>query len=239
MNKALHAWLALCAALLLMMTSMPALGADALTQGLVQVGSITGNCRRPESADASQVSFSVAYSYPQFAAQFPADEAINRYYRQLAENVTADGWEGDTGITCEVTHSSERYVSVLETATVQGGNGESQTLRSDTFARDGIYAGQKIGLSQLLGLEEQSALAGTLAYELVWQMVAHEAQNADSDYLDGLTREQVEHSFQPETDYYLDADGNIVFWIASGEIAGEVAGILRFPFAPAELLSAF
>ena len=37
---------------------------------------------------------------------------------------------------------------------------------------------------------------------------------------------------------YLDADGNVVFFIQAGEIAGEIAGVLRFPFNPAELLSA-
>ena len=45
-------------------------------------------------------------------------------------------------------------------------------------------------------------------------------------------------AFSPESDFYLDADGNVVFFIQAGEIAGEIAGVLRFPFNPAELLSA-
>ena len=45
-------------------------------------------------------------------------------------------------------------------------------------------------------------------------------------------------AFSPESDFYLDADGNVVFFIQAGEIAGEIAGVLHFPFNPAELLSA-
>ena len=36
----------------------------------------------------------------------------------------------------------------------------------------------------------------------------------------------------------FDAEGNVVFFIQPGEIAGEIAGVLTYPFAPAELLSA-
>lgn len=238
MSKALHACLALCAALLLMMTSVPAAGADALMEGLVQAEWITGTCGRSDGADAPQASFLITFRYPQFVCQLPSDEAINRYYQMLAAQMPIDEIDADTSIDCEVTHSSARYVSVLETTTMLGGNGETQTLRSDTFARDGIYAGQKLNLSQLLGLEEQAALAETLVYQLVWQIVQRNAENAEGDYLDGLTQQDVANAFQPETDFYLDADGNLVFWIPAGEIAGEIAGILLFPFSPAELLSA-
>ena len=229
--------MALGAALLLMMTSVPIAGADAL-EGLVQADWITGTCGRPDSADALQASFLVSYRYPQFVCQQPTDEAINRYYQALEAQLAIAGLEADASIDCEVTHSSERYVSVLETTTTLGGNGETQTLRSDTFARDGIYAGQKLNLSHLLGLEEQTALAEELVYQLVWQIVQRNAENAEGDYLDGLTQLDVANAFYPQTDFYLDGDGNIVFWIPAGEIAGEIAGILLFPFSMAELLSA-
>ena len=54
----------------------------------------------------------------------------------------------------------------------------------------------------------------------------------------GAGAEHVRGAFSPESDFYLDGDGNVVPFIQPGEIAGEIAGVLRFPFAPAELLSA-
>ena len=97
----------------------------------------------------------------------------------------------------------------------------------------------------MLGLEEEGRRAQrraergrAAAYDLIWRIVERDSQNADGDYLDGLTKEQVTGAFSPESDFYLDQDGNVVFFIQAGEIAGEIAGVLRFPFAPAELLSA-
>lgn len=99
--------------------------------------------------------------------------------------------------------------------------------------------GQPVSLSQVLGLEEEGgelsdgqSVAEQLAYELVWQIVERDSQNADGDYLDGLSKEQLTGAFSPESDFYLDVDGNVVFFIQAGEIAGEIAGVLRFPFNP-------
>ena len=151
----------------------------------------------------------------------------------------------DALIGFEIEHNSSRYVSVVLTSTTFGGGGESVSLSADTFARDGLYAGQPVSLSQVLGLEEEGdelsdgeSMAERLAYDLVWRIVERDSQNADGDYLDGLTQEQVRGAFSPESDFYLDGDGNVVLFIQPGEIAGEIAGVLRFPFAPAELLSA-
>ena len=225
MKKAVLTWL--LAACVLMMTC-------ALSEGLEPAEPIKGS----ESAGAPQASFLVEYAYPQFKAQYPADEKVNAYYQKLADELDLAAYEADASIACEVTHNSDRYLSVLETTTLMGGNGEVQLLRADTFARDGMYAGQKIGLSQLLGLEEQADVAASLACDLVWQMVERHAQNPDAGYLDGVTRQQVEGAFVPEWDYYVDWDGNVVFFIQAGEIASEMAGVLRYPFGVAELMSA-
>lgn len=136
----------------------------------------------------------------------------------------------------ETVHESERYLSVVTTVVTPGGNGDVEIISARTSARDGLYAGQALTLSQLLGLEQEEgrSVAAELAYALVWQQI--EAQS--EIYLEGLVPADLRLAFQPETDYYLDRDGNVVLFIQQGEIAGEVAGILRFPFAMAELMSA-
>lgn len=196
-------------------------------------------------SDGVTESCTLRYRYPQFDAWTDADKAINQYYQAMAQDMQNLAEPVDASIDYEVTHDSSRYVSVVLNSTTLGGGGENVSLSADTFARDGLYAGQPVSLSQVLGLEEEGgelsdgqSVAEQLAYELVWQIVERDSQNADGDYLDGLSKEQLTGAFSPESDFYLDADGNVVFFIQAGEIAGEIAGVLHFPFNPAELLSA-
>lgn len=203
---------------------------------------ITGQ-RSWELADGERIT--LRYAYPQFEAWLEADRAINAYYQAMAQDMARLDQPVAADIAFEVQHNSKRYVSVVRTSSTAGGSGESVSLSADTFARDGLYAGQPVSLSQVLGLEQEgdelddgASVAERLAYELVWQIVERDSQNADGGYLDGLTPRELQSAFSPESDFYLDADGNVVFFIQAGEIAGEIAGVLTFPFAPAELLSA-
>lgn len=193
--------------------------------------------------------FTLLYTLPQLIDSSGAAESVSGYYAQM-EAQLASLWEPSAldeafngELSFQMTHGDERYVSFAFTLLSTAGNGESTTLFADTFAMDGLYAGQKVSLSQLLGLEEEStgpdelSLASRLAYQLVWQIIYQESQNPDGDYLDGLTEQQVQQAFDPEQDFYLDADGNVVFFIQSGEIAGEIAGILEYPFSIAEIIS--
>lgn len=211
--------------------------------GLPLATPITGG--RAWAARDGAESAALRYRYPQFEAWLDADRAINAYYQALARDMDALETPVDADINFEVTHNDKRYISVVLTSTSMGGNGESASLSADTFARDGMYAGQLVTLSQVLGLEQDggdlsdaASVTESLAYRLVWQIVERDSENADGDYLDGLTEAELRTAFSPETDFYLDEDGNVVFFIQAGEIAGEIAGVLRFPFAPAELLSA-
>ena len=141
----------------------------------------------------------------------------------------------------QIVHESNRYLSTVYTTATEGGNGLHETIRAETVARDGMYAGQTLTLSQLLGVEQETetgSMASRLVYDLIWQIIEAERADPETEYLEDLAKADLESVFSPETDYYLDADGNVVFFIQSGEIAGEVAGVLVFPFAPAELLSA-
>ena len=164
-------------------------------------------------------------------------EMPESHIRQVLEEAAL---YGETS--CEITHDSPRYVSLLFRCAQEGGNGTHEVLWADTLARDGLYEGQELTLSQLLGLEqetsEQVGTAAELAYRLIWQIISLERIAPESDYLESLTEEMLRESLDPEQHFYLDADGNAVFFIQPGEIASEVAGVLTFPFAPAEMLSA-
>lgn len=248
MKKALQMLMALCMAAVFFTAAQGQ--TDTYDEGLMLKEPLEGIAQQPESADASQAAFLLRYQYPQFEAVTESDEAVNRYYQALAKDAAAaaqalamSGEYTQAEIRCEVSHASARYTSIRQILAFEGSNGLQERWSADTFARDGVYAGQPVTLSQILGLESESeesafAMSETLAYDLVWQIVQRGMENAEGDYLDGLTMEALKRAFSPETDFYLDADGNIVFFIQAGEIAGEIAGILEFPFAPAEMLSA-
>ena len=227
MKKSLLAvWLILCA-----LVSQPAF-AQAYS---VPAEPLQGMVSRTEGA--------LSYQLPQLEAKTQTDEKINHFYQEKAAMLDSetDALMDVNVISFRYEHVSDRFLSIVFSVLTQGGNGETETLYADTFARDGVYAGEKLTLSAVLGMETEDGQPGTaseIACHLVWEVARREAEKADGDYPEGLTEEDVRNAFDPEEDFYLDADGNIVFLIQSGVLAGEIAGILLFPFSPAELLSA-
>ena len=233
----------------------------ALAQGVVESAPLKGEQYFPSGADAQTATYRFTYALPQFAPDTAADTSINTYYANLAIDLTdtvmpqtvasldetpaADSPAWYTAMDYRVTLSSADYLSVLITSRQFLGNTETESWSSNVFARSGVYAGQPISLSQAMGLEQEddanpagNSYAAQLAYGLVWQNIAQQQAMLQKDYFPGLTQADLENVFTPESDFYLDEDGNVVFFIQSGQIASEVEGILTYPFSRAELLSA-
>ena len=135
----------------------------------------------------------------------------------------------------EITRNDAEYLSVVLHLRQLSGNGEKETLSADTFLRGDEP--RKITLSELLGTEESdgSTQPVDLVYDLIWEIVQVGMENVEGDYLDGLTLDSVRSALAPETDFYLDDNGNIVFFVEPGLLAGEIAGVLLYPFSPYEL----
>ncbi len=221
-----------------------------ITSAMAEVTQITGSIT--SSQDDTCI---VNYAFPQFDDGYATDETLNLFYEQLASELpqaylisneeqssNGNGAPNITDIHYEITRNDERYVSVL--LTVEQLQSSTVVVSANTFARDGYYVGEEISLSQVLGLEETDdpfsatkSQAELLAYTAIWEIITLDQQNFQSDYLDNLTIDQLYNALNPESDFYLDQDGNIVFYIQSGLIASNMAGILTFPFMPAELLS--
>ena len=231
MKKTLLILTALC---IMFMHGIPCTKADASGEELKLTLPMEGSWR---PADESQASF--AYRLPQFENDSESAVQINRFYQEFFSRDTCiSDFDKVSGVDFELTCLDERYVSVVLHWSAEAGQGMSEEITADTFALDGIYTGEKITLSQLLGLEEMngSQSIDETVWELVWQIVQREMQNAEGDYLGNLTQLDVMKALQPETDFYLDENGNIRFYIQAGVLAGEIAGVLSFPFAPSELL---
>ena len=237
------------------------LASVALAQPAVEAQPISGVWYAPQGADAQTATYVYDYQYPQFTPQAEADDGINTYYASLAsdtlqtvipdtvaalDTLPADGAPAYyTLLDYRITQNTDDYVSILLTSRAFLGNGETERWTANVFARSGVYAGQQVSLSQAMGLEQGDGTQGNdisyaaeLAYRLVWQIISSQQATAQRDYYADLTLNDLEKALSPETDFYLDEDENIVFFIQSGQVASEMEGILTFPFSAAELLSA-
>lgn len=232
---------------------------SALAQPAPEAEPLTGTLTYPQGSDAPSAAYTFTYRYPQFAGDGAAYAAINAHYQalaaQAAETAAAQLAQGSaaplpgepayfTQVDYRVLCNSADYVSVRLTSRAFLGNTETERWMADVYALDGVYAGQKLTLSQAMGLEQagddapEGSFAATLAYGLIGQIIQSERAMQTRGYFPDLTEADLRRALDPEHDFYLDGDGNIVFFIQSGEVAGEVEGVLTYPFAVAELLSA-
>lgn len=147
----------------------------------------------------------------------------------------------------QVVCNNEDYFSVLVTTESFMGAETSQILAGHTFALQGGKAGTCISLPYLLGLLEAdendtwmqdraTAKANELVYGLVWSIIEEQKAEGIIAYYDDLTREELEAQFYPEEDFYLDENGNPVFYVQPSYIASSAEGVLTFPFTLEELL---
>ena len=192
-----------------------------------------------------------SFSLPQFSGE----PEINQYYQDMAARLEAgelppgaawsaedDGEEPENWtLDYEITRNDAKYLSVVLHLRQLSGSGETETLSADTFLRG--EQPHKATLSELLGADAApqsadstaSTDAADLVYGLIWEIVQVGMENVEGDYLDSLTLDNVRSALDPETDFYLDDNGNIVFFIEPGLLAGEIAGVLLYPFSPYEL----
>ena len=71
---------------------------------------------------------------------------------------------------------------------------------------------------------------------MVWALIEQDMKKADCTIYDDMTPEEFEFGFFPEEDFYLDAEGNYVFFIQEGVIAPEEAGHFLYTITLEDLL---
>lgn len=218
--------------------------------------SLHGAVYYPRGAAEDTASFAFRYRLPQFG-EGAQSEAVNRYFASYAADIAENLIPAVIGALDElpapgepeyyvdmdyrIPAQSEDYLSVILVSQQFLGNTLTEQWVSVVFALGGIYAGQPISLSQAMGLEQEGGqgedVASELAYGLVWQIIQYDTGAMQTAYFPDLTEAEFRLAFSPQDDFYFDADGNFVFFIQAGTIAGEVDGVLTYPFSLAELLS--
>lgn len=242
---------ALLLALLLPLAAL----ADPFTLG----DELSGQVCYPDGSDESTAEYIYRYAYPTVLGDDEVCLMINEFYTYLvddalgfaapmaAEDLAGSGVQASTAISSEVTCNNDSYFSVKLTNEFFTGAATSSIVSGHVFARTGDKAGTVISLPYLLGildaqetdswmLDRQTAKADAMVRTLVWDVIQDQLADGAVAYYEGLTYEDLESCFYPEEDFYLDGDGNPVFFLQEGSVAPVAEGVLYFPFTMEEML---
>ena len=213
----------------------------------------------PDGTDEATASYVYRYSYPTAAGDDDVSLMINEFYTYTVEDaltftVPINGEsladeEGpcSTTITSTVTCNNDDFFSVLMVKESRFGDIVYTIYSAHTFGRIGAKAGSVVSLPYLLGLLEneatdewletrQTAKADECVRRMIWEIIEEQMDDGTVAYYDDLDYETLTELFYPEEDYYLDADGDPVFFLEEGMAADRSEGVLLFPFTLEELL---
>lgn len=243
--------------LLMMLTLVPFAGTAETP--LTFAEDISGVYTWPEGASTDDASYVYRYRYPQLAGESELAMTFNYIYQY--EESDALGFECPmTGsdhdpvlgqmvvdISYEIVHQSDDYLSIRINKVVQVGESVSNILKAHTFTLQGDNAGTITALPYLLGImkegetdewyiERQTAKADACAREMVWALVEQAMKAENSLIYEDMTFEELECGFYPEEDFFLDAKGNLVFFLQENMIAPQEAGPFFFTISLDNLL---
>ncbi len=239
-----------------MVLTLGLLAKPALAQPLVQIQPLAGEAMFPEGSTVDNAQFLLTYAYPQVTPETNTDANINVFYQELATDLINEtalvlfeqaGQSVESGIAAymhinyQVTANTDHFFSVMLTQEQFMGVAESQTMMANVFARTGDSAGGLVTLPYVMGFADDDEASATVlvdtVYRLVWDIIVEQMLNGTVEYYEELTEENLFSEFYPESDFYLDDQGNIVFFVQPSVIASNAAGLLTYPFSPDELLA--
>ncbi len=241
----------LTAALLLPLTAK----AEALTFA----EDLTGTYVYPADVPEAEALYVYRYCYPQLAGDGDAAQVFNTTYAYTADDalafeapMIASGLDPDgpamlVDITYEITCQTEDFLSVKIVKVVTSGEDISTVISGHVFALTGSRAGEIISLPYFLGIldhdetdewykERQTQKADSCVRDLVFAQLEEMADEGLVPLYEGLLFEELEACFYPEEDFYLDAQGDPVFFLQENAVAEAEAGVLLFPITLDELL---
>lgn len=202
--------------------------------------------------------FVYSYAYPHVDETAEGGASINSYFAYKvkdtqdfeipinSDSYLAEGVNTAMVVTYSVTCNNDKYFSVLiHRTTVSDGEVPGDVWEGCVFVREGGSAGLTCTLPQLLGIlaadendtwlqDRQTEKAEKLIREFVWEQI-QENKSGIAFYPD-LTREDLDHYFFPEQDFYLDEAGDPVFFLQVGIAAPEEAGMISFPIPLEDIL---
>ncbi len=199
--------------------------------------------------------FSYSYHYPRVDDEAEGGSAINYFYSELVTYdlyftvpIIQEAYEGSdcsTVIDYTVTCNNDDFFSVLIRKEEKFPEFSRTSWIANTFSRKNPKYDQTYTLPELLGIlslnendswkqDRQRTKADNLVRKMVWNMIEQNAGNIDYD--DQYSEENLANDFFPEEQFYLDANGDPVFFLQPGVAADESCGLLTFPISHEDIL---
>ena len=246
--------------LLILLLSMTLLPMASLAESPIAfTDDLTGVYTWPEGASEEEASYVYRYSYPQIAGDSNLALTINEVFRYEADDalgfecpIIGSAHDASLGqmqvsIAYEIVHLSEDFLSVRVDKQVTLGDTVSSVVKGYSFMLNGAKAGTVTSLPYMLGviesgetdewyLERQTAKADACARDLVWMRIMKDMKAEGSPIYEDMTFEEFEWGFYPEEDFFLDAEGNFVFFLQEGMIAPVIDGHFFYTISLDELL---
>ena len=232
--------------LILMLFTVAAL-ADPLALQEDLFSSISEPC---DADNPSAGTFVFTYRFPRVNGGDVYGDAINAFFLERAEyleDFTIPMYRGENSATewsYTVTCNNGEYFSVLLKREKITEDGTSVKWEACVFSRKNPDPGSSFTLPKLLNIldadeneewiqEHQNEKANEAVRTLVWDLM--EENEAGIEYWPDFTEEDLVSEFNPEEDYYLDENGEPVFFILPGSAAPEEFGLLTFPITLEEI----
>ena len=179
--------------------------------------------------DLSEGVFSFSYRYPYVDEKAEGGANINQFYADLINEqefyieIARDAFFGEsrTDITYTVTCNNDDYFSVLIRKEEINPDMTRVSWTGNVFSRKHGANGKSYSLPKLLGILDPDENDETIQdyktekvdktiRDMIWNMI--EENESGIDYGD-LTEEALSHIFFPEEDFYLDDNGEPVFYL--------------------------
>ncbi|MBR2661065.1 MAG: hypothetical protein IKE15_06635 [Clostridia bacterium] len=207
--------------------------------------------------DPSAGTFLYSWRYPHADEEAEGAANINEFYSSLIYEQefylemardAFEGYDSSTVITYTVTCSNDDYFSVLLRTESHNPDMSRVFWTGNVFSRRHGAGGKSFSLPKLLGIldpdeseewkqDYQTEKADTLIREMVWDMIEENEEGTDYN---GLTEEDLANIFFPEEHFYLDQNGDPVFYLQPSDVypdgVPEGTELLVFPISIEDIL---
>ena len=209
--------------------------------------------------DPAAGQYEYTYRFPRVEENVDGADLINSYYEYSVKDLEDftipinasyykdQGISSRTDVTYTVTCNSDEYFSILISTkeTVSSLGFESESFSGNVFSRKEVKANATCSLAQLIGKlsysendewlqKRQTEMAEKLIREMVWERISGGSDGIK--YYPDLRKEDLELIFKPDSAFYLDENGDPVFYLQPGDAAPQSFGLITFPIPLDDIL---
>ena len=187
-----------------------------------------------------------AYTVPEVKGSGALSEELNHYFDtaigemvnlvlpMFTVDMPGDG-RNEINDLYEITCNNDEFFSFLLRRSTLSEGKEVLSLQSAVFAVSGQYTGESLtlrGLAREIG-ESSSQIAGFVIKD-IWQKIEERMKAGDWAVRKEMSFDLLSAEFFPETHFFADEQGNIVFYLQPG-LLGPGEEMAVFTYTPEEL----